>query len=573
MKDLAILKVNFEDDRKANDFSIREYKEAREYYHGYQLPNEILGLLAQRGQPPSYENLYRMIIDKILGYKSQNIQEIKITGRQEEDKALANLLQDLIRVLSQNKNFEKEILKRDFELILGLSVVEVWIDKQKSGDMQISIKTVNTGSFLIDKYSTDLNALDARRFHKRLNIELEYAQELFENRVISKNNDIGDSRAEIIESWYKENGKWNRYIWQDSQIIAYEESPFRDGEHPFIISKFYIDHNNHWYGLFRDIKPLQDFINFTENKIANMMGTFKAFYEEGAVLDPNEFALNASMDNAIIAVRDGALKENKIHFVKHNADISALSQKVQEKRNMIKVISGLNEEALGMAVNRQSGIAIAQRRDSGLMGLHLYLKRADDMDRLIYERALSLIEHYYTKEQTFRIVDKKTGERYFSINTNDNNKIKIGHFDLVLATQAKQQGREERFAHWSEMLKTIANIRPDLIAGMLPLMLKDTDSPIVADIEELIAQSEQAQAEQAQAQQQAQQQAEQLQLAQAQASIHKDEAISQKYLSQANIINAQINNPNAKIIQEPQGRINTQSQAVQGDLIRDSIRK
>lgn len=543
MKSLAVLQEHFSDDRKANDTSLHEYKDAKKYYHGAQLSSDVLSVLKSRGQPVSYENLYKMIVDKILGYKMQSIQEIKVSGRQEQDKALANLLGDIIKVFSQDYAYNKEIAKRDFELILGMAVVELWIENDENGDKHISIKTLAGHCFIIDKFSTDLNALDARRFHKKINMDYDEAHALFGDRVAKKYDKIGGSRVEIIESWYKEKEGWNRYIWQeDNQVIAHEITPFRDKSHPFIISKFYIDHKNRWYGMFRDIKPLQDFINFTENKITNMMGSMKAFFEESAVLDPVEFSRNASIDNAIIKVRDGALKENKIHFVQHHNDIAALSQKVGEKRNMLKIISGLNEEALGMAVNRQSGTAIAQRRDAGLMGLMIYLKRGDDMDRLIFEKALSWIQHYFTKAQTFRIVDKKVGERYFGINENPQNAIKIGAFDLILKSTPKIEGREERFVHWAEMMKTIANIRPDLVTDLLPLMLKDTDSPIVADIEELLALKAKQAEEQAQAQAQAQQQEAQIAQQQIAADIAETQAKAQKYQAQAQIANIQAQN-------------------------------
>ena len=55
--------------------------------------------------------------------------------------------------------------------------------------------------------------------------------------------------------------------------------------HPFVIAKYQIDEKNRWYGLFRDIKPLQDFINFAENRAVNMLGSFKALFEDDAVLD------------------------------------------------------------------------------------------------------------------------------------------------------------------------------------------------------------------------------------------------------------------------------------------------
>lgn len=538
-KTIDILKKHLDDDLFANELSVAEYNEAKKYYHGDHLPNDVKEILRERGQPILYENIYKTIVDKILGYKAQNIQEIKITGRQEEDKALANLLQDLVRVFSQKDNFDKEILKRDFELMLGLSVCEVWIE-DIDGDLEVTLKTLPTHSIVIDRYSTDINALDARRFHKLINIDADLAKELFDSKVIIPNPNNHDSRVEIIESWYKEAEGWNRYIWQkkSNDVIAYEVTPFKDKAHPFIVSKFHIDHNNKWYGIFRDIKPLQDFINFTENKIANMMGSFKAFYESGSVIDKDKFIEEAGLDNAIVEVRDGAIKDGRLHFVQHHADIASLSQKVEQKRYMLKTISGLNEEALGMAGGRQSGVAIAQRRDAGLMGLTLYIKRGDDMDRLIYQKVLSLMQHYYTKQQTFRIVDKKVGDRYFSINTNKDNMIHIGKFDLILQSTPKMQGREERFAHWSELLKTISSIRPDLLTDLLPLMLKDTDSPIVADIEEILAQKDQALAKAQQAEAQQAQALSELEMQQMQSGIQKNISQANKQQAQAKMLEA-----------------------------------
>ncbi len=72
------------------------------------------------------ENIYKMIVDKILGYKSESIQEVKLSGRQEQDKPLATLLNDLLKFFSQQGGFDSEIIKRDKELVLGMAVVKLW---------------------------------------------------------------------------------------------------------------------------------------------------------------------------------------------------------------------------------------------------------------------------------------------------------------------------------------------------------------------------------------------------------------------------------------------------------------
>ena len=267
------------------------------------------------------------------------------------------------------------------------------------------------------------------------------------------------------------------------------------------------------------------------------MSSMKVFFEDGAVDNPKEFIDNAALDNAIVRVKDGALSQKKLEFVQHNAQITALSQKVQEKLNLTKILSGLNDEALGFGATRQSGVAMQQRQEVGLMGLGEYLKTSDDMDKAIFKKALSFIMHYFNKEQIFKIVDKKVGERYFKINDpqNKDSKIKIGCFDLIYKTQLKQFGREERFTHWSEILKSLAQIRPDLAPAMLPAMLKDTESPVTAEIEEILTKADENAAKNSEQQAQLQQKQFELEMAKIEAEILETRARAAKYTEQAEL--------------------------------------
>lgn len=496
MLKIGELRECYQTDKEANYKSLMEYKEAMRYYHGEQLPPEALMALEERGQQPIIENIYKMIVNKILGYKIQASQEIRVFGRNEESKNKAELLQEILRSINQSKIYDRELHLRDRDLLFGLGILEVWVVKDKEDNNQITLKHINADSFLIDKYSTDLNALDATRFHKTLNINEAQGMD-FEIQPAWDRYKF-DKRATLIESWIKGCNGWDRYIWHThGQVYKFETRPFLNGAHPYVVSKFAQDHEYRWYGIFRDLKPIQDYINIAENRIANMLGgSVKAFVEESAILDLEDFTYKLARDNVVIRLRDQALQSKKIHFVEHHAEVSSLSQKVAEKRNLAKILSGLNEEALGMATNRQSGVAIAQRRDAGLMGLQTYVMQTDISDRILYEKMIDLIQHYYTKPQLFRITDNKNITRYFDINTTEENKIEVGQYDLIYTTQLKQTGREERFAHWTELLKTISQARPDIITSLLPMMLKDTDSPVVKDIEEVLAQID-AQAQEA----------------------------------------------------------------------------
>lgn len=297
---------------------------------------------------------------------------------------------------------------------------------------------------------------------------------------------------------------------------------------------------------------MQDYINYAENRMGNMMGSFKAMFEEDSVTNIEEFVETMSLDNAIAKVRPGALKEGKIQFMNNQSDLSALSQKAEQKRQLIKILAGLNDESLGIAANRQSGVAIAQRRESGLMGLQTFLKASDDMDKLVFKLAIDFISYYFTKKQIFRIVDKKVGDRYFTINTGEQDRIKPLKFDLIYKSQLKTETRDERWSQWNELLKILSPIRPDLIPNLVPLILQDLDSPITSEVLEVIQQSEKAQAEQAQAQAPMQQQLQALEMQKIQAQIQELQAKALKYSQQGALVKAHATSEEINQVQEVQ---------------------
>lgn len=532
MKTLQELKDYYNNDLNAAKLALTEYKQSLKYYHGNQLDPVDLATIESRGQSPIVENIYKMIINKILGYKAQSISEIYVYGRQKEDKNLAHLLNDLLKVFTHAGFYNKEMIKKDRELISGLAACEVFVTEDKDKNRFIEFKTLPTKSFLIDAYSKDLNAKDARRFHKSLNMDYYEAKELFKKELTPIDNHI-DKRVKIVETWLKEGESFNRYIWHENSILSYEISPFLDGSHPFCVAKFNIDERGIWYGLFRDIKPMQDYINFAENKMGNMLGSFKAMFEADAVLDAEQFIEAINQDNAVVKVNPQALSQQKIQFVQHHADIQALSAKANEKRNLAKILSGLNDEFLGIANNRQSGEAITQRREAGLMGLQEFLSKSDDLDRLIFEKVLSYMQLYFSKKQVFKIVDKERGLRYFSINDSEENKIKIGAFDLEYKTKLKLSSNEDRFTQWSEIIKVLHTTQPEFTRELLPLILNDIDSPIAEDVKAIIAKYNEAQAQQANSTlAQIQQQSAILELENLKAEVNEKRAKAGKYTAQ-----------------------------------------
>lgn len=492
MKDITELSYFFEQARNGNYEALKEYETAKAYLHGRQLDSKTIEILQKRGQPILWENIYSMLADKILGYKSISAQEIEVLGRQESDKDVALVLNQIIKSLVDNEKYEMQKEKADLDLLLGMGVMQIWIKEDDQGYKDIIMRHIPTESFVLDPRSKCADGSDAEYMHRVVELDKEDAKILFGDSIddlaVTSNNPYR-FRILLFESWFQEciEGEmiWCRYIWGKEKILSYEIMPFGINMHPFSIRKLYIDDKGIWYGIYRDIKPLQDYINLAENR------------------DASEFAINLSKDNSVTEVNTGALSKGMIRFEKHSSDIATLSSKSNEKRQLAKTISGLNDEALGLAVNRVSGTAIAQRTNAGLLGIQKYLKASDDMDKTAFRFAIELICKFYTKTQVFAIVDKKGAMKYFTINevvkdengnvkVNKNgiaimkNKVAVGKYDIIIKSKPKTFGREERFAYWSEIIKTIAGIRPDIIPSLLPLMLEDSDNPIAGEIRDVL---------------------------------------------------------------------------------------
>ncbi|GAA8874899.1 hypothetical protein HpRN61_15460 [Helicobacter pylori] len=69
------------------------------------------------------------------------------------------------KVFIQRENYDKSMIERDKDLLIGgLGVIQLWVSQDKEKNVEIEIKAIKPESFIIDHFSTDKNALDARRF-------------------------------------------------------------------------------------------------------------------------------------------------------------------------------------------------------------------------------------------------------------------------------------------------------------------------------------------------------------------------------------------------------------------------
>lgn len=290
---------------------------------------------------------------------------------------------------------------------------------------------------------------------------------------------------------------------QDKSPYDYEGIPY---EIEFLAHDF-TGEIKYW-GLYRDIIPLQDNINYAKLRLQNMIGNQKTYVEREALIDQNitQFSAENSLDNATIMVE----KIAGIKDVKQNVQIQQILNTIIDNRNQISELLNSNKEIQGVANNRMSGVGQEQRIQTALVGLSRFMTSSDRLQKKIIKKIVSLIGQYYDSERIVSIIDEDYMQDYITMNEaviNDygnvdfellengkvkpiqNNSVRIGKYDLIYLAKPKANSMSaERLRQNVELLKILQSTDPDLVKYLVPDILKDSESPSANKIRQIIEQ-------------------------------------------------------------------------------------
>lgn len=555
----------------------------RRYFDGEQLDAGTMAVLQSRGQPITWENIYQKTGNKILGYKMSMKQELKAKGRQRSDMAAALLLTDVLLSIPDSTDYyaHKERCDEDL-LIAGLSVMEASVHILPEADIlgehekEIHGYHVPFDEAFIDPYYKSPDYSDGRYFHRVRWLDRDYLYLHFDKALVdtllnnqnytgdfsidqyrnmANGQDINRDRILVTVTWCREyvDGKstirW--YVWSGTTILKHGDTPYKFDRFPFAIRRLYHMHSTgEFYGIFRNIKPIQDRINFMHLRIANMLGSVKLLYEAGAVDDGELFADEYSKDDAVVMLADGAISEGRIKEIKHSAEINHLMQLIVDARKQAEQIIGLNDEILGAAVNRMSGYAIEQRQNAGMVGLQRFLQTSMKQDLDFYTLASEFVQQYFSAEQIVRIVEPSGVDRVVTINEIERdqynavkrnagvplrrNLINIGRYDITMSMVNQTRGATgERYTQGVELMKMMKEFDPTGQIGLayMPELLTDVEAAGADKIRKIIEEMQKAPKDDSAAQMQQQQMM--LTLQQMQSKIKELESKSMKNAAQA----------------------------------------
>ncbi len=540
-----------------------EAKRIKRYAKGKMLDDDIIAVIEGRDQPVEWENTIKKISNKVMGLKILDKKEINAFGKRVIDKPAANVVTNVLRDTQDNSFWWSQKKRADFDLWhTGMSQMKPIIKELGSIDL-LGVKERELKNYHIpmeqgfpDPYATCPFGTDMRYHHEVRLIDREELYPYFDiekvdsiplatDNIFNQTNtntytvaEEYSQRVMITFSWYKEFDKKKKrmefyyVIWGEGVMLEHRKMPYKYlRKIPVDVTKVYdADPENpcEFYSPLRDIMPIADAINYTHLRIANMMGSIKMLFESDAVDDAETFMEEYELDNSIVEVKSGALRDKKIQEIKQNNDIAQLMNRIHDKRAIAEEIIGLNNEILGTSVQRLSGYAIEHRQNAGMVGLQLFIDASLKQDMNLADMGVKLINQYINAEQVYRIMDSFEADQYFVVNeiekTPDGrvvresgevkrkNKLFLERYDIVLRAVPQTRGSvAERQKNWVEIMKLFAG-QDSMLNRLLPRMLRDIESPVALEVLEEIKAEYKQKAEDKQAHEMQQLQAQEIML-------------------------------------------------------------
>ena len=423
--------------------SRREAMKAFDYYHNRQFDLGQLMTLQNRGQPAETFNVVKRYTRMLVGFLSTVVNTVQVKPRQPNDIATAALLSDLVDYTFNQNNFINEATKLKMDCILaGLMCVHFNVRNTGKKDRfgrpirEVEINHVPVHEIVLDPMSKREDYADARFIHRFKWIsEEEFVDtfgakwlkdlEAYDNFLEEDDTDFtysynGEFQGKykrydnylVVHTVMKDRGKtWSVY-WSGDQILSKKEVKYNKIKFPYRVLKLNPSNITEYYGLFREVFETQDAINQAIIKIQLAVNSQKAFIQEGAVENIEEFKDCFNRVNAICEVKN----VNGIKIENTTREVQDLYTVVDRALDRIQALLCINDSFLGLAPASDSGIKVQKQQHATVVALEHLTAVIKNFYRLLGWDVLCLIQQYYTATQALAIADSFTGERWLWLN-------------------------------------------------------------------------------------------------------------------------------------------------------------
>jgi len=442
--DILTLKDTFKLGYDAYEDSRKEANEVQDMYHNRQYTTEQLNILTNRGQPAETFNVIKLFARMLLGYYSNVVNTVTISPVQEQDVATASLLNDITKYTIRNNRFVHEGDKVKLSALLsGLMVTYVDVKdtgkKDKFGRVlrKITINHVPDSEVVLDPLSRKEDYSDARFIHRFKWLSEDQVVKLY-GRAKMEELDAYYNHLDIDEAEfeYSYNGEFTGYYkifdnflivqtiieddegkswsihWSGETELHRKEVTHKEVKNPYRVVRLHTSDRTEYYGIFREVIETQKAINQALIKIQLMVNTQKAFVEDGAVDNIEEFTDSFNRVNAIVTVND--LSGIKIESL--TREVLDQYTVIDKAFDRVQRILSINDSFLGMAFASDSGRKVKLQQNATITALRYITGRLEQFYELVGWDIVNLAKQYYTANQVLNMSDETTGQKWIEIN-------------------------------------------------------------------------------------------------------------------------------------------------------------
>lgn len=421
-----------------------EADEAWNFYHNRHYTQDQLDTLMNRGQPAETFNIIKLFARMLLGYYSTVVNTVQVLPENMRDVDTAILLDDIAKYTLRTNNFLAEGDKIKLSAIVAGFMCS-YIDVKDTGKKdqfgrpirKITINHVPDTEVVLDPLSRKEDYSDARFLHRFKWLSEDQVVKLYGKKVLDKlqtyYNHLNIDEAEFT---YAYNGEFtgyykifNNYLivhtiieddegktwsihWSNGYELYRKEITHKEVKFPYRVHKLHSSDKTEYYGIFREVIETQKSINQALIKIQLMVNTQKAFVEEGAVDNIEEFTDQFNRVNAVIEVQDlqGIRVENLTREVLDQYTV------IDKALDRVQRILSINDSFLGMAYASDSGRKVKLQQNATITALRYLTARIEQFYRLLGTDIVNLVKQYYTAHQALLITDEAVGQRWIEIN-------------------------------------------------------------------------------------------------------------------------------------------------------------
>lgn len=439
------LKDTFKIGYETFEESRNEADEVWNLYHNRHFTPSQLAVLANRGQPAETFNVIKMLARMLVGYYSTVVNTAVVHPKWPRDVTTASVLNDVVNCTFDKNRFsgvEGDKVKLS-AMVSGLLVSFIDVVPTEEKDPfgrtinQIVVRHVPDYEIIMDPMSRADDYSDARFLHRWRWMPEESVDKLFGAGTAKKLDEyynFTEAREADFEYSYNERfvGKFkvfNNYLivhtvmedddgkrwscyWCDDHMLEKKEITYKEVRWPYRVERIHSSDKTEYYGIFREVIASQHALNQAVLKIQLLVNSNKAFVEDMAVENLEQFETAFNRITGVIPV----LKLSGIKIENMAPDVQQQYMIIDNALNRIQKVLGINDSFLGMAYASDSGRKVKLQQNATIMSLRYITARIESFYELLAHDIAKLAQQYYHAYQVLRITDEITGTRWVELN-------------------------------------------------------------------------------------------------------------------------------------------------------------